>query len=244
MVMYERNGKLFITFNGTMNDPADIILSKTDKINVSIGDKTISGNIPKVISSAEDFTTALTDSDTTSIVLENNISIADQIKIEKDLRIDLGGHIISLNNSTVDTPLRINSGNVVLSNGTIDATFANETVVPVCCFGGTLELNNLTVYAKTSKESCVFCGWGGIVNIISGVYENLAKDKYFWAGGSSLVLNISNDNVGTINCFGGIFIGKDPALGDDRLGGTFVAEGYKSEKITYQGKKAFMVIKK
>ena len=133
---------------------------------------------------------------------------------------------------------------MLFRSGTIDATFANETVVPVCCFGGTLELNNLTVYAKTSKESCVFCGWGGIVNIISGVYENLAKDKYFWAGGSPLVLNISNDNVGTINCFGGIFIGKDPALGDDRLGGTFVAEGYKSEKITYQGKKAFMVIKK
>lgn len=244
MVMYERNGKLFITFNGTINDPADIILSKTDKVNVIIGDTVISGNEPKTVSSSDDFVNALTDADTTSVVLENNISVSGRINIEKDLRIDLGGHTISVNNSDADTPIRVNSGNVILSNGIIDGTYGRDTMVPVCCFGGTLELNDLTVYSKTAKESCIFCGGTGVINVLSGVYENLSTDTYVYGSSAPLTVNVQNNSAAKINCFGGIYVGRDPALGDDNMGGTFVAEGYKSEKINYQNKEAHMVIKK
>ncbi|MDB9197323.1 hypothetical protein PN623_23935, partial [Parabacteroides distasonis] len=49
----------------------------------------------------------------------------------------------------------------------------------------------------------------------------------------------------TVLIYGGIFVNYDPATGDNTGAedDTFVAPGYKSVEITYEGKKAWQVVK-
>lgn len=58
-----------------------------------------------------------------------------------------------------------------------------------------------------------------------------------------MVLNVKNGSGGKITCYGGFFVGRDPALGDDADGGTFVADGYVSVPATVDGYKGFIVRK-
>lgn len=65
----------------------------------------------------------------------------------------------------------------------------------------------------------------GVVNISGGTFKSDAayKGKYY-------ILNTvqTQGATGKINVTGGTFYGQDPAQGDDNLGGSYVAEGYKS----------------
>ena len=69
--------------------------------------------------------------------------------------------------------------------------------------------------------------WNGIVNIYGGFFST----KYSY-GGKYYVLNQKNSQPGEIHVYGGTFVNQDPSLGDDNLGGNFVAAGYTVVKKT------------
>lgn len=71
-------------------------------------------------------------------------------------------------------------------------------------------------------NSTVYATGGANVEIYGGFF----KSECAW-GGKYYVLNQNNTNPGTITVYGGTFVNYDPSTGDDNLGGSFVAEGYK-----------------
>ena len=72
---------------------------------------------------------------------------------------------------------------------------------------------------------CVYAN-GGKVEIYGGTYGTVAGEEV------KDLLNVQNTHeVTDIQVYGGRFIGRDPALGDDALGGSFVAPGYKSVEV-------------
>ncbi len=77
-------------------------------------------------------------------------------------------------------------------------------------------------------------------NIYGGVFE---MEK---GGNQYLLINIKDEyrSKCTIKIYGGIFVGFDPGNNDAEGSGTsFLADGYKSREITYNGKKAYEVYK-
>ena len=245
MLIYQKNGKLNISFNKKLPPEADIILEKSDKVTLNVGGTIIGGDTPtepavevKTITALKN---ALTDPAVTNIKLTSDLSVTSQLKIEKDVTIDLAGHIFDLSKTSLETPIRVVSGEVTFKNGTVDAASAPDTTVGISAMGGNVILENMNVYVDTPKESCVYAAYGSQVKVLSGRYENRSSDKYEYGEGAPLVLNIKNDDTGTIECFGGTFIGRDPALGDDNLGGTFVASGYRSVPTIVDGKQGYIV---
>ena len=83
-------------------------------------------------------------------------------------------------------------------------------------------------------------GWRqtAVCNIYGGVFE--------CEGDASFLININKAAItkSTIKIYGGIFVGFNPA--DNNADGEhtkYVAEGYKANKITYNGKEAYQVVK-
>ena len=244
MFLYERNKKFVGTFGNNPSDPADFVIEKDgDKIIMTVGDKVIEGNCATRISSPEELKDALTTSTKSNIALVQNTSVIKQISVEHDCTLDLNNKKITFENSESDVPISCDKGTMTVKDGVLDATTAKPSLVPINAWGGTLILDNVTVYSNTKSESCVFCNSGEVI-IKSGKYINKNTGTYEWAGGAPLVLNVKNGSGGKITCYGGFFAGRDPALGDDHDGGTFVAEGYESIPAVVDGYKGFIVRKK
>ena len=166
----------------------------------------------------------------------DNISVTQRLTVSADTVLDLNGQTISFAGEYANvgadgdcTPIRVESGSLTITDGIIDATTASDYVVPVSVMkaGASLTIDNATIQVDTPRESCVFA-MGGDVIINSGTFINTSTDDYEYGSGAPLVLNLSNSTPGTITVYGGTFVGRDPALGDDNLGGTFVANGYTS----------------
>ena len=166
----------------------------------------------------------------------DNIEVTERLTVSADTVLELNGQTISFagDYATVGadddcTPIRVESGNLTITGGTIDATEASDYVVPVSVMkaGASVTIDNATIRVDTPRESCVFA-MGGDVIINSGTFINTSTQDYEYGSGAPLVLNLSNSTPGTITVYGGTFVGRDPALGDDNLGGTFVANGYTS----------------
>ena len=80
-------------------------------------------------------------------------------------------------------------------------------------------------YLCKGQMQCVYAN-GGKVEIYGGTYGAVAGEEV------KDLLNVQNTHeVTDIQVYGGRFIGRDPALGDDALGGSFVAPGYKSVEV-------------
>lgn len=107
------------------------------------------------------------------------------------------------------------------STGIISAGAAIQAIPVTACNNGKVIINSGTFECRGDSE-CVYAN-GGKVEIYGGTYKAVDGDT------TKDLLNVQNTHeVTDIQCFGGTFIGRDPALGDDVLGGTFVAEGYES----------------
>lgn len=244
MFLYEKNKKFVGTFGNNITDPADFIIERNDdKIIMTIGDKIIEGNCAARIASSDDLKDALTTSAKPNIALVKDTSIVKQISVEHDCTLNLNDKKITFEGSESDVPISCDKGTLTVRDGVLDATTAKPSLVPINAWGGTLILENVTVYSNTKSESCVFCNSGEVI-IKSGKYINKNAGSYEYAGGAPLVLNVKNGSGGKITCYGGFFAGRDPALGDDADGGTFVAEGYESVPAIVDGYKGFMVKKK
>ena len=166
----------------------------------------------------------------------DNISVTQRLTVTADTVLELNGQTISFAGEYADvgadgdcTPIRVESGNLTITGGTIDATDASDYVVPVSVMkaGASVTIDNAMIRVDTPRESCVFA-LGGDVIINGGTFINTSTQDYEYGDGAPLVLNLSNGTPGTITVYGGTFVGRDPALGDDNLGGTFVAAGYTS----------------
>lgn len=180
----------------------------------------------------------------TSITLTANVEVGEVLKISQDLTLNLNGKILTVGSGIADgsAALRVVAGGelTIDGDGTIDATNAPDKVVPVAAMGedALVTVEGGTIKVDTPEESCLYAMYGGKVVVNGGTFINSCDKEYIHGGGPALTVNVSNDyKVSDIVVNGGTFIGRDPALGDDNLGGTFVAEGYVSvpgEKNTYE----------
>ena len=242
MLLYEKNGKLVAVFSGNIKDPADVIIEKVEnKIQLTIGDKIIEGNCVTKINSDEALKDALLSAESSKVALTDDVGVVEQISVTRDCTFDLNGRKLTFENSKSNAPITCDSGTLTVTGGTLE-NLNKPDLVPICAWGGKLVLEDVTVVSDSSKESCVFCNSGEVI-IKSGKYINKSADTYEYGEGAPLVLNVKNGNGGKITCYGGFFVGRDPALGDDADGGTFVAEGYVSVPTTIDGYKGFEVRK-
>ena len=89
------------------------------------------------------------------------------------------------------------------------------------------------IYLNAAYRSYAYC------NIYGGVFE--------CEGDASFLININDGTRArcTVKIYGGIFVGFDPGNNNAEGEGTsFLADGYKSVKTTYNGKEAYQVVKK
>lgn len=125
--------------------------------------------------------------------------------------------------------------------GAIDAQNADDLTVPVGAMraGSVLNISGGTITVDTPNESCVFAANGGKINISGGTFTNLSEEDYAWGGGDPLVVNVDNNTSAYTDLVitGGTFNGRNPALGDDNMGGYFIGEnvvmGYDGESGSY-----------
>ena len=177
---------------------------------------------------------ALVEGGATNIKLEENIEIAQVLNITQDLELDLNGKTVSVKNTSDNSvAFRVEEGGslTIDGDGRIDATGADDNVVPVAAMGAgaTVTVNGGTIVVDTPNESCLYAMYGGKVIVNGGTFENNSTTDYAYGGGAPLTVNVSNSyNVTDIVINGGTFKGRDPALGDDNKGGTFVGDGYVS----------------
>ncbi len=242
MLLYEREGKIVGIFSGNMKDPVDFMIAKNgDKIILTIGDKIIEGNCAARVTGSDDLKNLLLDSTSDRVALVDDISVVEQISVTRDCVLDLNNNKLTFENSKSNAPITCDSGTLTVRGGILDVT-SRPSVVPICAWGGKLILEDVTIFSSSNTESCVFCNSGEVI-IKSGKYINKSTDNYAWGDGAPLTLNVKNGSGGKITCYGGFFVGRDPALGDDVDGGTFVAEGYVSVPATVDGYKGFIVRK-
>ena len=179
----------------------------------------------------------------TSITLTGDVEVGEVLKISQGLTLDLNGKTLTVGRGFAggSVALRVEAGGTLTieGTGTIDATSAGDNVVPVAAMGEGSEviINSGTIKVDTPSESCVFANVGSTVVINGGTFINESAGEYPYGDkGVPLAVNVSKD-VKEINLviYGGTFTGRDPALGDDSVGGTFVADGYVSYETSTTG---------
>ena len=131
-------------------------------------------------------------------------------------------------------------------NGRIDATKAPETTNPLAAQpGGVITVNSGTIEVDTNSEACIFAFQGGKVIINGGSLINRATGEYTWGGEEVLVVNAASNATTPASTMvqvnGGTFIGRNPAFGDDAIGGTFITEEVKTVTYTLDGQTYIMV---
>ena len=176
------------------------------------------------------------------------------IKMNKVSSLDLNGYTFKNEKGTaldVRGSLTINGSGKVLCEGPVGEANAAVFVQD----GGKFVIND-GYYYSNNGNSCIYVQagnktgrtitiggkveplyyGGGVVEINGGVFE---------ADASKFVLN-QNDYIENESCFsvkGGIFVGFNPAEVNECHGKvtSFVADGYKAVKTTYEGKEAWKV---
>ena len=182
------------------------------------------------------------------VTLTDNVTLTDEAPIVvsngNTLEVDLAGNTITRsgedNGQSGVWAFRVDEGTLILNDtqgtGTVDGgeglehsmLWANGENSKIIINSG-----NYTVGGNPNGNNynvCVYASAGGQVEIYGGTFENRAPQT----GSANLypALNLSNGNPGTITVYGGTFKNYDPSTGDDSKGGTFVATGYSSVKIS------------
>ncbi len=168
------------------------------------------------------------------------ITLIDVVVVDTEVTLDLTGYVINIDETfpysrDKAVAIRVIEGGAltITGDGVIDAQLADDNVVPVAAMraNSSIIMNGGTIIVDTPSESCLFA-MGGSITINGGTLENLCEDEYSYGGGRTQVVNISNGTPGELVINGGTFIGRNPALGDDNLGGTFIAEDAKLAQST------------
>ena len=183
------------------------------------------------------------------VTLGANMKLTKVLYLKSDLVLNLNGNTLTIGdigttdkNNTVAIRTVEKAKLTLNGTGEIDATETGNNyqdyLVPVAAMGAGSEVtinDGVTIRVNTIRESCVFASKDTHVVINGGTFINESKGDYAYAGDSGvktpLTVNVSNSaQVSSLIVNGGTFIGRSPALGDDNLGGTFVA----ADKVCYE----------
>ena len=193
------------------------------------------------------------------VTLSEDYSVADEsngvtIGVGVTSVLNLNGKKFSNKNAVTDNKaalqvhgdLTINGeGEVYCAGGAVNNAIIVEQGGHLVINGGTYNVGANTNSGKSNATIFVMgpdkYSRNGSVEINGGVFMAEAETD-----DTPFVLNQSDDI--TVNCFsvkGGTFVGFNPASVNEAHGAitSFVAEGYKSVKTTYEGKQAWEVVK-
>lgn len=162
------------------------------------------------------------------VVLNENFETTTLIIVNGKSELDLNKKkITAKENSEEWYMLKAEGEGAVLTlsgEGVISAGASKQAIPVTAANGGKVIIKNGTYLAKGQMQ-CVYAN-GGKVEIYGGTYGVVDGEEV------KDLLNVQNTHeVTDIQVYGGRFIGRDPALGDDALGGSFVAPGYKSVEV-------------
>lgn len=137
--------------------------------------------------------------------------------------------VVTADKTRAGVAIRVqNSGSLTLKDssdeqtGKFDATKAANSVNVLSAANATITMVSGTIVVDTNAEACLFAFEGGTIIIEGGTLINECTENYVYGGGAPLVVNINNSTTGKIVVNGGTFTGRNPALGDDSDGGTFL----------------------
>ena len=176
-----------------------------------------------------------------TITLVDNTEITEPLAIMggKSVTLNLGGKSLTHTGGTDDSNLsaiKITDGTLTIEgNGTLDGGNSNyneRNVIwakgansKVIIKGGNFKIGEYTG-TGTGWYDCIYGNAGSTIEIYGGTFENKNSSR-------PVCLNIQNTgDKSNIIVYGGKFINYDPSTGDDNLGGTFVADGYESVKVS------------
>ena len=163
------------------------------------------------------------------------VALANDIDLNSTLVVPNGSNLVlnlngkTIKNNTKGAAIYVKGELIINGEGTVDGGEGGDIVAIMAVDGGKVTVNggSYTVGADASGNgnSCVY-SWDGIIEIYGGYFRTAVpySGKYY-------VLNQKNDHPGTIKVYGGKFENYDPSNGDDNIGGSFVASGYKSVKV-------------
>ena len=180
---------------------------------------------------------AAKDGDTVKLVGNITTNTTIEVTGDKNITIDLAEKKIT---STADVAI-VNDGTgklTITGNGTVDTSLStNDENIAIWARTGSIDIENGTFINKSNKEATVYVGTSEsanepVITIKGGTFKNSAEGTYTYNSSlKPLTLNVQNGKpVTSIVITGGTFVGQNPGDGDDNLGGTFLAEGYKATK--------------
>lgn len=175
------------------------------------------------------------------IMTSNNMDIKGKGKIVADIS----------NSAKQSSVVRVGGGTVNIYDGvTLEGGSGNEGNYAVRILKGTVNIhggyfhssNNSTTKEGTSEVIYLESGWAAsnkcALNVYGGVFET--------DGDASYLINCKDNyrSKCTVKIMGGIFVGFNPADNTAEGANTnFLADGYVSKEITYNGKQAWEVTK-
>lgn len=178
----------------------------------------------KPVASVEELKSAVAEGG--EVMLAGNIELNEPIILTKDAKINLNDKEIIGSAEYKDWYLLKAEGVelTIEGKGLISAGASEKSIPVTAANGGKVKILD-GEFACRGEQQCVYAN-GGTVEIYGGIYKAVEGDT------TKDLLNVQNThNVTDIQVYGGTFIGRDPQLGDDALGGSFVAEGYVSVEI-------------
>lgn len=185
-----------------------------------------------LVSSKEELITALEKGG--DIALTNDIEVDADIVITANTKLDMNGKkLIAAENHSGWYMLKADNAELVISGKGLISAGNSEKAIPITATNNAKVIILDGEYACRGDLQCVYAN-GGKIEIHGGLYRVVEGQEI------KDLLNVQNTkNVADIQVYGGTFVGRDPALGDDALGESFVAEGYRSVNI---GNNTFVVM--
>lgn len=168
------------------------------------------------------------------VALTSNVEVDADIVITANTELDMNGKkLIAAENHSGWYMLKADNAELVISGKGLISAGKSEKAIPVTATNGAKVIINDGEFACKGDLQCVYAN-GGKVEIHGGLYRVVEGQEV------KDLLNVQNTKeVTDIQVYGGTFVGRDPALGDDAMGGSFVAEGRRSLNM---GNNTFVVM--
>ena len=210
------------------NKILDYVMKTPYNTNIAILDSMIMSLLAenKVADSAESLSNALAEGK--DVILTADIETISPVVVKAESKLDLNKKSIKAQDNSSEYYMIKAEGDgaiVTISGNGIISAGASQQAIPVTAANGGKVIIKDGTYLCKGQMQCVYAN-GGKVEIYGGTYGTVSGESV------KDLLNVQNTHeVTDIQVYGGRFIGRDPALGDDALGGTFVAPGYKSVEV-------------
>lgn len=210
------------------NKILDYVMKTPYNTNIAILDSMIMSLLAenKIADSAKSLGDALAEGK--DVILTANVETTSPIVVKAESKLDLNKKTIKAQDNSAEYYMIKAEGEgavVTISGNGIISAGASQQAIPVTAANGGKVIIKDGTYLCKGQMQCVYAN-GGKVEIYGGTYGTVSGESV------KDLLNVQNTHeVTDIQVYGGRFIGRDPALGDDALGGTFVAPGYKSIEV-------------